>query len=396
MRLLFFFALYLCALIIDYQIYRRIYRNTERRPKRRWLRPLFLIYAVTINIFIFTFIIFGYHWFFYGLHVAPLPLWLTWIFFFNAIPKCVYVLLYPLSRRLSIALASIAAFILIKGAFYNIHRIEVKYVTIESKKIPPSFDGYRMALFSDVHLGNLSQQKKFLNRAVNQINELQPDIIFQTGDLINIHTAEVSPSVQAIFSKFLAPDGVYGVLGNHDMGAYLGRRAKKSGYTPLENTRLLLLRQKDMGWIILQNESLQIGRGADSIGLCGVPYPPLPPRFPDSLTHFDPQLATSLLDTTRFNIMLCHTPLVWETLQDDPAFKRVDLILSGHSHAMQAKVEIGSWQWSPARIIYRYWSGLYEHDNRYLYVNQGLGYVVYPMRIGCKPEITLFTLKRKQ
>jgi predicted MPP superfamily phosphohydrolase len=94
--------------------------------------------------------------------------------------------------------------------------------------------------------------------------------------------------------------------------------------------------------------------------------------------------------------MLCHTPVVWEKMRDNPELKPIDLMLSGHTHAMQAKIKTGSWQWSPAKWMYRYWSGLYEYNGRYLYVNEGLGYVLYPMRIGGKAEITLITLKKEE
>jgi predicted MPP superfamily phosphohydrolase len=299
-------------------------------------------------------------------------------------------------RRAGLTLALYAAFLLAKGAFYNVRHFEIKSVTIESKKIPPAFDGYRMALFSDIHLGNLTRQESFLKKFVIQIKQLQPDIIFHAGDLINMYAAEITPKVQAILSQLQAPNGVYSILGNHDMGAYFGKRSEKIGLTPLENTRLVLLRQQEMGWNVLQNESLYIHRESDSIGLCGVPYPPLPPLFSDSLTNFDLRLATRLLDSAQFTIMLCHTPKVWEMMRDTLPLKWVELMLCGHTHAMQAKVKIGTRQWSPAKWMYPYWSGLYERDGHYLYVNEGLGYVLYPMRIGTKPEITLITLQRKK
>jgi len=106
-------------------------------------------------------------------------------------------------------------------------------------------------------------------------------------------------------------------------------------------------------------------------------------------------LATRQLDSAHFNIMLCHTPKVWETMSNHPALQHIDLTLSGHTHAMQAKIAIKARQWSPAQWMYKYWSGLYEQDGRYLYVNDGLGYVLYPMRVGTKPEITLITLRSK-
>ncbi|MCL2739007.1 MAG: metallophosphoesterase [Bacteroidales bacterium] len=408
MRLLFIAALSLCALIIDYQIYKHISKRTKRHANSRWINRLYIGYTLTIDLFIFAFIFLVFRWPFYGPHsVSPLPLWLAWLFFLHTIPKCAYFLFHRASkcmgkrlgkwtRRLGLAFALYTAFVLLKGAFYNTTRFEVKYINIESEKIPPAFNGYRVALFSDMHLGNLSRQERFLRAFVEQLNCLRPDMVVHTGDLVNMYAAEITPEVQAILSQLHAPDGVYGVLGNHDMGPYFGKRVAKIGLTPLENTRLVVLRQEEMGWKVLQNESLHIRRGVDSIAIGGLPYPPLPPHFPDSLTNFDLQLATRLLDTTRFNIMLCHTPLVWETMRHTPAFKPIDLLLCGHTHAMQTKIEIGAWKWSPAKWMYPYWSGLYKDDGRYLYVNEGVGYVLYPMRIGGKSEITLITLINKQ
>ena len=399
MRLLFIIALSICALVIDYQIYKII--------SRRWIRQFFLCYAVIVDILIFAVIFLCFRWPFYGIHaVSPVPLWLAWFFFLNTIPKCAYTLLHLVShitekivgkwvRLLGILFALYAVFVLVKGAFYNIKNFDIKHITFESPKIPPHFNGYRIALFSDVHLGNLSWQDSFLHTFVAQVKQLQPDIIFHTGDIVNMYAAEITPAVQAILSRLQAPDGVYGVLGNHDMGPYFRKRIIKTGLTPACNTDLLLLKYESMKWKVLHNESIHIGRNGDSIGLCGVPYPPWPPRFPDSLTNFNAHLATHLLDTSRFNIMLCHTPRIWETMQDNPELKWIDLILTGHTHAMQAKINIGRWKWSPARLMYKYWSGLYEHNGRYLYVNEGLGYVLFPMRIGTKPEITLITLSSK-
>ena len=407
MRFLLIAALSFCALIFDYALYREISPKTKRNAKGRWVRLLFIGYALTVDFLIFLFIFLGFRWPFYGIHsVSPLPLWFAWFFFLNAIPKFAYVPFHLLSicvgkrarrwiQRVGGVIAICTALFLIKGALYNTRRFQVKPLTLESTKIPPSFDGYKIALFSDVHLGNLSRQESFLNRFVVQINQCQPDIILFAGDLVNMYAFEISPEVQAILSQLQAPDGIFSVLGNHDMGPYFGKQGQKIGLTPLENTAQVVQKEQEMGWYVLYNESIYIYRDNDSIALCGVPYPPSPPIFPDSLTHFDLALATRQLDSAHFNIMLCHTPKVWETMPHHPALRLIDLTLSGHTHAMQAKIAINARQWSPAQWMYRYWSGLYERNGRYLYVNDGLGYVLYPMRIGTKPEITLITLLSK-
>ena len=76
------------------------------------------------------------------------------------------------------------------------------------------------------------------------------------------------------------------------------------------------------------------------------------------------------------------------------ALGRGDLTLSGHVHSMQFKMRLFGREVSPAQLMYREWSGLYENDDKYLYINDGIGYVGYPMRIGAYPEITVIELRK--
>ena len=92
-----------------------------------------------------------------------------------------------------------------------------------------------------------------------------------------------------------------------------------------------------------------------------------------------------------FNITLVHLPQLWGQILETG---HGDLTLSGHVHSMQFKIRPWGRGWSPASWIYEHWSGRYDADGRTLYVNDGTGYVAYPMRLGAWPEVTLFTLKR--
>lgn len=64
----------------------------------------------------------------------------------------------------------------------------------------------------------------------------------------------------------------------------------------------------------------------------------------------------------------------------------------GHTHAMQFGIKIGKNEWSPAQYIYPEYDGLYRHQNQYLYVSRGQGYLGFPGRIGLRPVITEFIL----
>ena len=99
----------------------------------------------------------------------------------------------------------------------------------------------------------------------------------------------------------------------------------------------------------------------------------------------------SAVPDSLFNITLVHLPQLWGQILETG---HGDLTLSGHVHSMQFKIRPWGRGWSPASWIYEHWSGRYDADGRTLYVNDGTGYVAYPMRLGAWPEVTLFTLKR--
>jgi predicted MPP superfamily phosphohydrolase len=81
---------------------------------------------------------------------------------------------------------------------------------------------------------------------------------------------------------------------------------------------------------------------------------------------------------------------MWDKILSE---SHTDLTLAGHVHAMQIKLPIGKRGISPSALLYKRWSGLYEEQGRWLYVNDGIGCVGFPMRIGARPEITIFELR---
>lgn len=56
------------------------------------------------------------------------------------------------------------------------------------------------------------------------------------------------------------------------------------------------------------------------------------------------------------------------------------------------KVDLNGLRLSPAMLMYREWSGVYDDNGRRLYINDGVGTIGFYMRIGAKPEITLIEL----
>ena len=271
------------------------------------------------------------------------------------------------------------------GALVNRFNIQVREIEIPVKNLPAAFDGFKIAQFSDLHTGTFGKQTKFVSKLVDEINELNPDLIVFTGDIVNRNSNELIPFV-SILSRLHAPYGVVSVMGNHDYGDYTTWASEIEKQANLNTLHRL---EKKMGWDLLLNQSKNIYRGNDSILIIGVENIGDPPFH----VYGSLEKACDDTSTSQAKILLSHNPAHWTAdIADNPTHK-IDLTLSGHTHAMQVEL-LGM---SPAVFRYPTWAGLY-HDkttsNR-LYVNIGAGTVGLPMRIGATPEITLITLRRE-
>lgn len=281
--------------------------------------------------------------------------------------------------------------VLLYGLTVGRSRIRVERVEVASSRLPAGFDGFRVAMFSDVHTGLLLGRDRVLRRMVDIINALDADVVVNCGDIVNYDYRELDGRVLEILSGIRSRDGVYAVLGNHDLGIYIRDTV---AYPPQENVRHIVEAQRSLGWTVLRDSSAILVRGGDSIALTGL-------SFPEELVHRSHERIERELDLSEayaglpeklFGITLSHAPQAWHRIM---AAGRGDLTLSGHVHSLQMKLRLGQkWQWSPAAWFYDEWSGPYADGERMLYVNDGIGYAMVPMRIGARPEITLFELRR--
>ncbi len=259
---------------------------------------------------------------------------------------------------------------------WNVFSFQVNKVDFVSPKVPDAFNGYKIVHLSDIHIGSWNRNGKKLEEAVRLINDQHADAIFFTGDLVNNLSEELEP-FKSILGKLQAPDGIYSVLGNHDYASYVH-------YDSAKAVRELIATERAMGWHLLLNEHTTISRNGDSIAVIGVEnqgkYP-----FP----HLGDLPKASAGTESMFRILLSHDPTHWT----EEVLPRTDipLTLSGHTHASQI-----DFPWfSPSKSLYPENRGLYVQGNQSLYVNVGLGYTFFPIRIGnAKPEITVITLKK--
>lgn len=269
------------------------------------------------------------------------------------------------------------------GALVNRFRVDVREVDFEFPHLPAAFDGFKIVQISDLHVGTYGDDDRFVRKLVGVINGLHPDAVMFTGDIVNRHSSELIPFVDAL-SGIEAPYGVFSILGNHDYGDYADwpSEADKAA-----DVAVLCAMQESMGWKLLLNQTEFIHLGRDSIAVIGVENIGDPPfRIYGSLPKAYPAVGDSVS-----KILLSHNPAHWTDSIAGHDDVNIALTLSGHTHAMQIEVA----GMSPAALRYATWGGMYgdEAGRHALYVNIGAGTVGMPMRLGATPEITLITLK---
>lgn len=266
---------------------------------------------------------------------------------------------------------------------------EVRSIVIESSKLPAEFNGYRIVQISDLHIGTMLNAVEEIGQIAEICNSLKPDLVAFTGDLVNIRYSEVDEAIFRALQRFKYKDGLYSVIGNHDIGTYI---KDSISLKPEVNTERLIALQEKLGWQVLDNKTDYIKHEDDSIAITGISFPKAMYETQHSSDIPDIGLDKIYANVPQecFNITLSHIPKLWDKiLEVYPA----DLTLAGHVHAMQMALKIGDWRLSPSMILYKRWSGLYSKDGHHLYINDGIGYAMYPMRVGARPEITFIELR---
>lgn len=296
---------------------------------------------------------------------------------------------YSKSLFLSMLAGISLLIILSSGMLMEQKSFKVKYVNIMLEELPQSFDGFKIIQISDMHLGSWVSVKK-MERLIHLINSHNPDVVFFTGDIVNYRTSEALPFKQCL-SQLKSLYGVYAVLGNHDYGDYA---YWKNPNEKIENNTELKLFYRNIGWNLLNNESKILVKGKDTIVIIGVENWGSMKRFKKT---GDLNKALYPYNNIAVKLLLSHDPSHWEKVVSKD-FKDIDITFSGHTHGMQFGIDTKRFKFSPAQIFYKYWSGLYRlrhksQKTQYLYVNNGLGNIVYPGRVGILPEVTVFTLK---
>ena len=247
---------------------------------------------------------------------------------------------------------------------WNAYTIKVREITIPIKGLAQEI---RAVHITDVHLGNF-RGKKQVNRIVRKIKELNPDVIFNTGDMFDSRTHfREGKDVLSAFRTLDIPH--YFVYGNHD--EHVG-------------TEEVIKQMKNANATVLLNEIVNFG-GLQIIGLNNM----LTDRNSfDPHTTADSETIEEVLNNLEITensptIILHHRPEGMKYMDKHGA----DLLLAGHTHAGQVFPFTFI-----AKLMFGYNKGLYKYGTMNIYVSEGIGTMFVPVRLGTRSEMALIRL----
>lgn len=269
-----------------------------------------------------------------------------------------------LTALIILALIAAAAAFLIKDSRED---LEISRYEVNSKKLPESFDGFKIVQLSDLHGAEFGEDGMEL---VEKVKELEPDIIALTGDFVT-DEGDLA-AVKKLAGRLTELCPVYFVSGNHEFGSGLAVKVRNI----LERA----------GVKYLSNEYLTISRGEDEILLGGVEDPL---AYADMLSP--DELAQKMNDAApdAFKILLGHRNYWMTEYPELP----VDLIFCGHAHGGLIRIPgVGGLIGTDRRLFPDFDAGEYNNGRYTLIVSRGLGNSVPIPRVFNRPEIVCVEL----
>jgi len=262
-------------------------------------------------------------------------------------------------KTLTLGAAAVGAGTAGYGYAVGRHELSVTRATLSLRGLPAALAGLRIGLLTDIHR-SLWVSHEDVSRAVAAVMTERPDLILLGGDYVSWGGQDrsyVGPSADAL-APLSAPQGVFGVLGNHDDEHAVPAALARIGVQVLRDARTRLT---------IRQESL------DLIGI----------RF---WTKRAAEIAAAARDAAPASILLAHDP----RRLTEAAALRIPLVLSGHTHGGQVVLPlVGAVAAQKFPVV----AGIGQQNQTTIFVSRGIGTVYVPVRINCPPEVAMLTLQ---
>jgi len=320
-------------------------------------------------------------------------------------------MLFKYIKRIALILAGALLLLIIWGAGIEPRLVDLREETASVPNLPKNWENKRIALIADLQIGMWLGNEDTVKKIVNRIIEERPAAVLVAGDFVYKPTdedepqdveredaadfmAEVSDSVALLRPIREAGIPVYAVLGNHDYGM---------GYPDsVKNERLAAAVRSTLEAAsipVLDNRAVPLDLQSENVGETNSPanndtalyLVGVGSRYAGNAK---PEIALAQVPENAPRIIFMHEPDSFAAIPANAA----PAAFAGHTHGGQIRVPFNeNWSWmslaTDEKIHADGWIENFGQAGNRLYVNRGIGFSSFPVRINCRPELTFFTVR---
>jgi len=273
--------------------------------------------------------------------------------------------------------------------FENIHLTKKEY-TIVSDQLPSGLVGTRFVMLSDLHNNQFGKNNEALIKAIRQV---QPEFILVAGDMLVSKEHQNYEVAYNLLAELVKSYPIYYAYGNHEQRL----KKREENDENMEPSFFLYEKQlKELGVIILDNETIRVERNGSHMDITGVSI---------DLDYFKkfprPNMEVQYLKETigekkAFTILIAHNPDYFQQYAQWGA----DLVLSGHIHGGMVRLPFLGGVVSPQfRLFPKYDSGYFKEEvqqnTSQMIISRGLGIHTIKIRVFNRPELVVINLEKR-
>ena len=263
----------------------------------------------------------------------------------------------------------ISSFFILFSRYIGTNGLKIKEYSIVDSKLPNNFYGLKIVQISDIHY-KVTTDKKELEKIVNEINLLKPDIVILNGDLFNKninYSKDDYTDLTEMLNNINCNIGKYAIKGDND-------KSTSNWENIMNNSNFINLND---------NYEFIYSQGLDPILLIGI-------DSENNIKKNINNIYNEINEKYDYSILILHKPDNITKID----YSKFNLVLAGHSLNGQIKLPWlgGIIKPNGAKIYYEEY---YELDSTKLFISGGIGTNKYKFRFNNTPSINFFRLKNK-
>lgn len=271
---------------------------------------------------------------------------------------------------IALALTCLVALYAMVRVYRDTWTVRTREKEVEIANLPAALEGFRIVHIADLQAATETNGGKLQNY-VDVVNQLEPDVIFFSGDLVTSGTEFVETGAQAL-SRMVARNGIYACIGDHDL---------------FSDKQMVKKSLQEHGINVLDNLAAIIPVDGSALSITGVTYAYRERPTSEILATIEAQRPKGAV-----NIFLVHQPAL--AMVDYAKGKGYELFLAGHTHGGQIAFPLPGFLLTGSSFETPYVTGFYQVGKMLVSVNNGLGLTLAPIRYQAPAEVTLIRLKR--